>query len=291
MRFPEEVLHKLADIIRGRPISGYDQAITPTFSVAWIGSYFSQFGGDGLYPPENSPDVEQYVFKFLVKVNGTPSMDGLLAALPSFCANEEREQFDPNAIAYEINKVISAHGVSLVKEDETFSGFSGCGFSVGITRQEQIETVSLIELNDQTIMEHVEKASSKIENEDYAGAISSSYTLIEGFLKELLRRLDITFNPDEGDIRKLYVFAADHLNLNPKGEHLESYLKAILQGIKSQVSGLYELANKASDRHARRYHPARHHAKLAVNASFTLCEFLLDSFVYQQQRSERKVSA
>lgn len=62
----------------------------------------------------------------------------------------------------------------------------------------------------------------------------------------------------------------------------------ILQGLKSQVSGLYELANKASDRHARRYNPARHHAKLAVNAAFTLCEFLLDSLTYQQERITRK---
>ena len=69
---------------------------------------------------------------------------------------------------------------------------------------------------------------------------------------------------------------------------MESYLKAILQGLRQQVAGFYELANKASDRHTRRYNPARHHAKLAVNATFSLCEFLLDSFEYQTERKERK---
>lgn len=109
--------------------------------------------------------------------------------------------------------------------------------------------------------------------------------MLEDFLKELLRRTPTTsFNESEGDIRELYRAAMDVLNWNPKGESLESYLKTILQGLKNQVSGLYELANKASDRHSRRYNPARHHAKLAVNATFTLCEFLLDSFEYQQKR-------
>ncbi|MEI6458289.1 MAG: abortive infection family protein [Pseudomonadota bacterium] len=50
------------------------------------------------------------------------------------------------------------------------------------------------------------------------------------------------------------------------------------------------MANKASDRHARRYNPAPHHARLAVNAAFTLCEFLLESLEYQQKKEQRRAS-
>lgn len=153
-----------------------------------------------------------------------------------------------------------------------------------------VEASSLIGLAEASIIEQIGKARAKIQLNDHAGAIASAYTLLEGFLKELLRRTGITFKADEGDIRELYKEAMDVLNLNPKGESLESYLRIILQGLKGQVSGLYELANKASDRHVRRYHPARHHAKLAVNAAFTLCEFLLDSFEYQQKKKERPSS-
>jgi hypothetical protein len=103
--------------------------------------------------------------------------------------------------------------------------------------------------------------------------------------------LDVTFNENEGDIRKLYQLAADPLNLNPKGETIESFIKNILQGLRSQIAGFYELANKASDRHARRYNPARHHAKLAANSTVTFCEFLLDSLEYQQQRRDRKTGS
>jgi len=152
-----------------------------------------------------------------------------------------------------------------------------------------IAAPTLIRLTEASITEHLEKAKAKIESGDYAGAIASAYTLVEAFLKEILVKLNVPFNRDEGDIRKLYQLAADPLTLNPKGENLESFLKSILQGLKSQLTGLYELANKGSDRHARRYNPAAHHAKLAVNVAFTLCEFLLESFEYQQQRKRKAV--
>jgi hypothetical protein len=81
------------------------------------------------------------------------------------------------------------------------------------------------------------------------------------------------------------------LELNPAGHNLESYQRSILQGLKSLITGLYEVANKAGDRHDAIFGTDHHHAKLAVNAAFTLCEFLLDSFEYQQQRQERKIAS
>jgi hypothetical protein len=154
-----------------------------------------------------------------------------------------------------------------------------------------LDTPSLVALSHESISEHIEKARAKIAGGDAAGAITNAYSLFEAFLKAVLREKKALFNENEGDIRSLYNCVADALNLNPKGEHLESHLKTILQGLKSIVGGLYEVANKASDRHARRYNPAPHHAKLAVNTALTLCEFLLDSLVYQQTRASRKVSA
>jgi hypothetical protein len=158
-------------------------------------------------------------------------------------------------------------------------------------RAHALDTPSLVALSRESISEHVEKARAKIAAGDAAGAITNAYSLVEAFLKEILCQTNTSFKENEGDIRSLYGCAADALNLNPKGEHLESHLKTILQGLKGLLAGLYEVANKASDRHARRYNPASHHAKLAVNTALTLCEFLLDSFVYQQTRASRKVSA
>lgn len=163
-------------------------------------------------------------------------------------------------------------------------------FLSDVLRIQVLETPSIIALTEETITEHVEKARTKIGNDDFAGAITNAYTLVEEFLKETLRQTGTPFKENEGDIKALYNSVAEPLNLNPKGENLESHLKTILQGLKSQITGLYEIANKASDRHARKYKPARHHAKLAVNSALTLCEFILDSYEYQQQMKSKKAN-
>lgn len=149
---------------------------------------------------------------------------------------------------------------------------------------------SLVRLTDDSIQEHIRKASIKIANGDSAGAITNAYTLVEEFLKQVLRRTRTPFKETDGDIRSLYKVVSGPLNLDPGGESLEGYLRAILGGLQSQVGGLYELANKTSDRHARRYNPAPHHARLAVNAAFTLCEFLLESLEYQNRKKEERAS-
>ena len=153
-----------------------------------------------------------------------------------------------------------------------------------------VHAPSLVQLTEESIQEHVEKARQKIANGDSAGAIANTYTLVEEFLKQLLRKTGTTFNESEGDIRALYKAVCTPLHLDPKGESLENYLKTILEELQRQISGLFEVANKASDRHARRYNPAPHHARLAVNAAFTLCEFLLESFEYQQKKEQRRAS-
>jgi len=153
-----------------------------------------------------------------------------------------------------------------------------------------VHAPTLVRLTEESIQEHVEKARQKIANGDAAGAIANAYTLVEEFLKQLLRKTGTAFNESEGDIRALYKSVAAPLHLDPKSESLENYLKAILEGLQRQIGGLFEVANKASDRHARKYNPAPHHAKLAVNATFTLCEFLLESFEYQQKKNQRRAS-
>lgn len=146
-----------------------------------------------------------------------------------------------------------------------------------------LQTPSIVSLTSSSIEEHIEKARDKITQKDFAGAITNAYTLVEDFLKEILKQVNAPFKEGEGDIRSLYISVSDALNLNPKGENLESHLRTILQGLKSVIGGLYEVANKASDRHARKCSPAERHAKLAVNSALTICEFVLDSYRHQKK--------
>ena len=111
-----------------------------------------------------------------------------------------------------------------------------------------VHAPSLVQLTEASIQEHLDKARHKIVNGDPAGAIANAYTLVEEFLKQLLRKTGTTFNESEGDIRALYKAVAAPLHLDPKGESLENYLKAILEGLQRQIAGLFEVTNKASDR-------------------------------------------
>jgi hypothetical protein len=236
------------------------------------------FEGAGLnarneFEPQVSGERRGRVEQYYANVDFC-SYDDIVKVTAAFAAVIERLEQEPEPAT----KTIEA----LVRRMER----DGFIYANGRFVAKVVTAPSLATLSKDTVVEHIEKARAKIAAGDQAGAIASSYTLLEEFLKELLRRTQTPFNEDEGDVRELYKIAADVLNLNPKGEALESYLKTILQGLRSQVSGFFELANKASDRHARRYRPAAHHAKLVVNATFTLCEFMLDSFEYQKEKKE-----
>ena len=111
----------------------------------------------------------------------------------------------------------------------------------------------LAAISHHAVNEQISKANKRIAAGDFAGAIASGYTLTEHLLKLILREERNSFSENEGDIRALYKLVREPLKLNPAGESIAAPLKPILDGFQKLVSGLYEISNKASDRHARRY--------------------------------------
>jgi hypothetical protein len=290
MKLSQRSLGVLREIITGDRRQDAE-ALAPYRTLGGITDFFRDFGERDIHPSSGAPSRGTYAKEKLEKFNGTDVMGRIVcAALESFWGDAT---FSPENAAAELNKVLRRDGYEVIIEERYLRMNGNVAetepyFAVRSIRSTVIEPDNLVKLSEESITEHVAKAKRKVDAGDYAGAIASAYTLTEGFLKEILRKTAVDFNVNEGDIRQLYKAAAQPLNLDPKGDHLEVYLKSILTGLQQQISGLYEVANKASDRHARRYNPARHHAKLAVNAALTLCEFLLDSFTYQQERKDRK---
>ena len=105
------------------------------------------------------------------------------------------------------------------------------------------------------------------------------------------KQREVAYKYNEGDIRALYRLVREPLNRNPAGEGITGPLSPILEGLQKLVSGLYEVSIKASDRHARRYYPAVHHAKLAVSAAFALCELFVSSRDCKEIRFTRSTAA
>ena len=137
-------------------------------------------------------------------------------------------------------------------------------------------------LSSNYISEMIDKANGRIKNKDYDGAITAARTLVEEVESEIYRELnDGKDNEFKGNMNKLYSAIAKKLNLTTD-EDIDNRLKRILSGLYSVNDGIAGLRNVASDSHAKRYSPQAHHAQLAVNSAFTLCQFLCDTYLSQK---------
>lgn len=279
MRLTSKSLESLTGIITG------DSQKSPYRSGPQLVSFFNDFGEGDLYG-QGFPSRAQFARGKLDKFNGTDTMRGIVSAAFDFIGEDG---FNAEDAAYQFNQALSRDGFRLIMKDD-YGWMEGDReirinprFEVSQLGQNVLAPTSLVAISHEAITEQVRKANQKIESGDYSGAITNAYTLVEHLLKLLLTETATAFKETEGDIRALYKALQPFLNLDPA--KLEEPLKPIVGGFQTLIGGLYEMANKGSDRHARRFNPARHHAKLAVNAAFSLCEFLVESRDYQNARA------
>lgn len=292
MNLSQRTITALAEIITGDGPRDSTEKLSPYRTLGKITDFFRNFGERDLHPRSGAPSRFEYTKEKLEKFNGTDAIGRIICNALDFWGEDG---LNPEHAGAHINRYLRRDGYEVTVEDR-YIRMNGDRvetepyFAVRGIRSTVVPAPSLVNLSEESVAENLAKARKKIEAGDAAGAIANAYTLVEEFLKQLLRKTGTTFNENEGDIRALYKLAAGPLHLDPKGKSLENYLKTILEGFQRQIGGLFELANKASDRHARKYNPATRHAKLAVNAAFSLCEFLLDSFEHQRKKRETRAS-
>ncbi len=276
MRLSPQSISDLASIVLDSPYRTGPELI----------EFFGCFGIRDLYGP-NFGSRNSYTRGKLSEFNGRPEMERIVChAFDRF----SQKDLDAEAAASLFNKTLMRDGYALTIETEagfnTENGYVG-GLEVFrvLSRQSAIpEPEALTTLKHESVAEQIAKCKKRIADGDFAGAIASSYTLVEEFLKLVLRNANVEVSAQQGDIRDLYKLLRSELGLDPSEKAMDPTLKPILEGLQRIVSGLYDLSNRASDRHARVYNPAKRHAKLAVNAAFSLCEFLLDVEDAQRER-------
>ena len=283
MRISAKTIERLTDIITG------NSSESPYRSGPQLIEFFRDFGERDLYG-QGFPARAQYVNEKLRKFNGSETLKQIVeASFDFFDANG----FNPEGQAEAFNRLLARDGYRLVIEYR--SGFMQRGKYVEVDPYFEVQTAApaaimpsrLAAIDQNAVDEQISKANRRVATGDFAGAITSSYTLTEHLLKLILQDEDVGFSPNEGDIRALYRLVREPLKLNPADDGIAKPLKPILDGFQKLVAGLYEISNKASDRHARQFNPAAHHAKLAVNAAFALCEFLVESRDYQKSQKAR----
>ena len=283
MNLSTKTLERLGDIITGNSNE------SPYRSGRQLIDFFHDFGERDLYG-QGFPPRETYTFDKLKKFNGSEKIKGIICNTFDFW---DAPNYNPEATAFNFNKKLTRDGFQLVIEyypgwmqgDKYIQGEPY--FDVRPVLTSVIPPKSLAATSHEAIVEQVMKANTKIESGDFAGAIANAYTLLEELLKLLLLETGTSFKENEGDIRNLYKILRERLHLDPSKPGIDVHLKPILDGFQKIVAGLYEVANKASDRHARKYTPSGHHAKLAVNSAFALCEFLVESRRYQENQSHK----
>jgi hypothetical protein len=188
---------------------------------------------------------------------------------------------EPEKAVEFLNKYLEYDGLSLYPEGKRYRLRPIGGTAVAI------ETVLAPQEHTSHgfIAEQIEKCDTKLANEDYDGAITNARTIVEAVLCDIESRLDEQSPPyNDGDLLKLYKRVQKLLNLSPERPDISDSLQQLLRGLANVVAGLAPLRNKMGDAHARSYKPARHHAKLAVNAAKTLLDFIYDTFEYQLEK-------
>ena len=268
MRLSPPTIKALAEVIMECPYRSGPDLI----------EFFARYGERDLYGPGFGSRYN-YAHEKLNQFNGQPEMRSIVSSAFDFF---DAEGLDPEARASVFNKRLMRDGYALTIDFEP--GFmigdryvAGPPFFKILERGNPIpEPEGLTSLRHDAVAEQVNKARNRIIAGDFAGAIASTYTLIEELLKLVLSDAGVAFQPQQGDIRELYRLLRTEIGLDPSEKTMDPVLKPILDGLQKIVGGLYDMSNRASDRHARVYNPSKRHAKLAVNASFSLCEFILD---------------
>ncbi len=266
--------------------------------------FFNQFGLGDIYH-KGLPAPLEYTKEKLKLMNGSDCMvDVIQEAVNPMYYNENST--DSNEAAVALNEYLIKDGYKLAEdyrpcagadmdalmdlsvcapelEPKDFpSGFYDRYYRVDSLRKEAIDIESEVSLSHDFITEQIQKSKEKLEQKDYDGAITNARSLVESFQEELIKKAGSEVPKYDGDIGKLYKATKKVLNLDPSQKDLSENLKQVLSSLNGLVMGIGGLSNKMGDRHARTYKPERHHAKLAVNSALMFCEFLLDSYEYQQ---------
>ncbi|WP_298907351.1 abortive infection family protein [uncultured Aliiroseovarius sp.] len=271
MKISQKSIEYLVGIVTG------DSGISAYRSGPELVRFFNSFGEEDLYG-QGFPSRHQYVRDKLTELNGTERLRKIAAE--AFDFGWEMEEAAEDA-AFQFNKILSRDGFKLVKKHHT--GFmQGHEYIQGPLYFEVKKNTGLalaapeILLSEASLREHSAKVARRIELGDYSGAIASCYTFLEEFAKLALKDEGVEFNENEGDLRKLFRLLFASRGMTVEAETPDPF-KPILSGINSLVSGFYEIANKASDRHAAKLKPAQHHARFVASLTYSICEFLVHS--------------
>lgn len=265
MKISEHSIKHLAKAICG------DYDYMPYLKGYQLVELFNQYGFNDVYEA-GFPSRWLYTENKIRELNETNRLSTLIekSVDPRRFLDTE---LDLNKAVNEINKFLKFDSYQLTKFGEFFKIADTKGIVV------QPETANKID--HKFIKEQIAKCQTKILQEDYNGAITNSRSLIEAIFIEIIEQNEGKEIKNDGKIENLWGKVKKIMKLTIDKETMPDFVIQTLSGIDTALKGLAGLSNNAGDRHANKFKTKKHHAKLAVNLSMTISDFLLDSQNYQ----------
>ena len=264
MKLTDFTIKHLAKIICG------DCGYTPYLSGPRLVELFNRHGSRDTYG-QGFPSRWAYTEEKLKAINDSTEMIKLIEEIIDH-RNFYDTKFNIEEAVEKVNELLKFDGYIINKV--------GAAYKVTSFEGIEIQPENIEEIENEYISEQIQKCDQKVLQNDFDGAITNARTLAEAIMVDILKKYKPEYE-HKGDLTAAYKNIKALLNLDPAAKDYPESIKQILTGLSSIVNGLATMRNEMSDAHARRYRPEKHHAKLAVNASKTLSEFLLGSLVKQ----------
>ncbi|MDO1512268.1 abortive infection family protein [Maribacter confluentis] len=259
----------------GKTLCG-DNHILPYKTGQELVDFFVEFGADDQYG-EGFPSRWRYTEDKVRQFNGTQELkliiENSVDPRDLMEAGADLEKLDD--IIKPINDYLRFDGFELKKVGDFFKVYDSKGIIV------EPETVK--GLNHEFIQEQITKCHYKIDQGDFNGAITNARSLAEAVMIEIIEQHEGKEIKNDGKLENLYKQVKKILNLTIDPKKFPQTIIQILSGLDSITGGLAGLSNNSGDRHANKFKTMKHHARLAVNSTMTLVDFLLDSKEYQKK--------
>lgn len=279
MKVSERTVAALGKIATGDTTAG-DECVAPYSSGPELVRFFNEFGADHVYG-QGFPSRWHFAEAQIRTHNGSPTLAQVIQALLDPRRFLDTEYTADRAAEY-LNQYLRYDGYEACKVGEMYHVRDTGGTMVAV------QSPTFPTLSHPFIEEQIEKCDAKIASSDFQGAVTNARTLVEAVLQAIENEFSEHTPPYDGEIQRLFKRVQKLLNLEPSRKDIADHLRSVLGGLSSIVHGLAPLRNKMSDAHPAVFRPAKHHAKLVVNAAKTLVDFLFDTYEYQNARGTLK---
>lgn len=259
-----KISNKITEIL-GKHIAG-DTGLAPYLSGPQLVDFYNECGFEDVYG-QGFPSRWRYSADKIIESNGSLRLKKIIEEFvdPRRYGGDDQVV---NKIVEVINQLIKLDGFALVKKGQLYS--------VADIKGNFIAAEAVVAIGHDFVSEQIEKCQQKIATNDFNGAITNARTLCEAILIHVIETIEKTEIKNDGNLLNLWSRTKKALKLDLKKDDVPDFVFQILAGLDTITTGLAGISNNAGDRHANKFNTKRHHAKLAVNATMTLCDFLID---------------